>query len=284
MDESIYKSNFFIKAEKAEDDRFAPLPLALIQDEAFSDLSDSAKIVYAILKNRIFLSKKNGWKDEYGNAVIIFTQEEMSQVIHKQLSTVNRAYRELKSHHLISVRKRGRDKAAYIYLAQVSSAKKMMEIEKAKKEIFDKHCKNEMLDKHCKNEMLEDDNVAKMPRYIIDKKTEYNEETECSARTQEKKHPTLDEVVAYAKEKGASVEEAKRFFFYWDSLGWKRGKYGKRIQKWKSALAQWNLNKKRYGNEAKHESSSEGKYDGEFFKKLLERNRKVIMNEEEKDG
>lgn len=292
-DLELYKKDFFIKAENAEDDRFAPLPLLLVSDDAFSDVSDSAKIVYAVLKNRVFLSRKNSWQDEFGNAVIIFPQEEMAKITNKQVSTINRAYKELKDHFLIGVRKRGRGKAAFIYVANISKAKEMLSYVKNNMAFSlclndCKHSENAMLEdvKHGKNAMLCDDNIAKMQCYIIDKKTDNIKKPDnIEEITEQKKKscpPTLDEVLAYAKEKNADKAEAEKFFYYWDSLGWKRGKTGKKIEKWKSAFSQWMLNKVRYGRSerARTKERQAGSYDADFFNKLAEKNRKRILGDE----
>jgi len=43
---------------------FLQLPMALIKDDRFKGLSDSAKILYSLFLNRTSLSRKNGWIDE----------------------------------------------------------------------------------------------------------------------------------------------------------------------------------------------------------------------------
>ena len=51
--------------------------------------------------------------------------------------------------------------------------------------------------------------------------------------------PTFEEVTEHASQIGMSVSEAQKFWYYYDANGWKVGKSP--MQKWKSALAGWNL-------------------------------------------
>lgn len=52
--------------------------------------------------------------------------------------------------------------------------------------------------------------------------------------------PTLDEVKAEALHINLPAREAEKFFYYFESVGWKRGR-GK-MKCWKSAMQQWRLN------------------------------------------
>lgn len=58
-----------------------------------------------------------------------------------------------------------------------------------------------------------------------------------SSKKKPSRIPTLDEVKAYAIEKGSTELEAEKFFDYWESMGWMR--HGSPIVKWKPAFAQW---------------------------------------------
>lgn len=51
--------------------------------------------------------------------------------------------------------------------------------------------------------------------------------------------PTLEEILAVAKEIDLPEREAKKFFFFYDSKGWKVGK--ERMVSFKSALQGWKL-------------------------------------------
>ena len=69
----------YYTVEDVDNTRFYQMPKILFEDERFIDLSDSAKILYSILRDRTDLSKKNNWIDEQGRIYIIFTIKEIME-------------------------------------------------------------------------------------------------------------------------------------------------------------------------------------------------------------
>lgn len=57
--------------------------------------------------------------------------------------------------------------------------------------------------------------------------------------------PTLDELIAYIKEKGYEID-AEAFMSYYDANGWRVGR--NLMKSWKAACAYWNHNKKNEGS------------------------------------
>ena len=55
---------------ETEQDVFFRLPKQLIYDKIYCGLSSDAKILYAIMLDRMSLSLKNGWKDQQGRYYI----------------------------------------------------------------------------------------------------------------------------------------------------------------------------------------------------------------------
>lgn len=70
---------------------YLPYPAYLLQ----LDISHTAKTLYALLLNRVTLSQKNDWCDEYGRVFILFTLDAMSQEMHRSLTTIKKALSEL---------------------------------------------------------------------------------------------------------------------------------------------------------------------------------------------
>lgn len=283
--DSVYKSDLFIKAAESDDDRYAPLPLILIEDEAFADMNPTSLIVYAELKNRLFLSRMNDWKDEYGNAVIIFSQESMSEHIHKSVETVKRAYKELREHHLISIRRRGKNKPAYIYMTRPSMAKFLLKAESVKNDTLSRVVKNDTLDggESVKNDTSSSVEVSEMTPSLIERKQSNSSKQNIMEKTHTKNTPKLEEVIQYADEKGKSRDAAQEFFYYWDSMNWTR-KNGRKIQKWKSAFAQWMLNdKRRGGGWNRVQAKKPGEYDEDFFDNLLKQDEERVLGRGRKE-
>lgn len=61
----------------------------------------TAKLVYSLLLDRTSLSKKNGWVDEKGHIYIVFPVANIAQTIHKGMTVVKEALRELEKAGLI---------------------------------------------------------------------------------------------------------------------------------------------------------------------------------------
>ena len=74
------KFNYYYGKE-AETFSFFRIPKLLFTDETFRNLSSDAKVLYGILLDRMSLSMKNGWIDEENKVYIIFTIEEIAQIM-----------------------------------------------------------------------------------------------------------------------------------------------------------------------------------------------------------
>ena len=63
----------YFKGLEADRYSFYRVPKALVKADLFQKMSGDAKLLYAVLLDRMSLSIKNGWQDKYGNAYIICT-------------------------------------------------------------------------------------------------------------------------------------------------------------------------------------------------------------------
>lgn len=80
-------------------DRFSyyMLPKIIVKDERFKNLSSDAKILYSCLLERISLSFRNKWLDEGNRVYIIFTVEEIMEILGRSNKTAARILNELDS-------------------------------------------------------------------------------------------------------------------------------------------------------------------------------------------
>lgn len=60
---------------------FCRLPRQLITENTFKRLSTDAKLLYALMLERMGLSARNGWHDELGRIYIYFTVSEIRQTL-----------------------------------------------------------------------------------------------------------------------------------------------------------------------------------------------------------
>ena len=77
------------------------------------------------------------------------------------------------------------------------------------------------------------------------------------------KKPTVDEIAAYCKEKGYTIN-AQHFFNYYESNGWRVGKNP--MKSWQAALTSWNAREKSAGTAWSHGSSDS---DTSGYEKIL---------------
>ena len=94
---------------------FFQMPKFLFDDE-FKDLSNDARVLYCLLKDRHELSLNNNWYDENGDVFIIYTRKEMQDMLSLSENTIAKAMRNLKKFNLIQEEKQGLGKPNKIYL------------------------------------------------------------------------------------------------------------------------------------------------------------------------
>lgn len=63
----------YFKGLEADRYSFYRVPKALVKADPFQKMSGDAKLLYAVLLDRMSLSIRNGWQDRHGNAYIICT-------------------------------------------------------------------------------------------------------------------------------------------------------------------------------------------------------------------
>ena len=85
------------------------------------DLTQTAKVLYAVLLDRANLSRANGWTDEDGNIYIVFPLNKIADLVDKGPSTVKNALNELETAGLIERRHCGSRMPNRIYVKQPDS-------------------------------------------------------------------------------------------------------------------------------------------------------------------
>ncbi len=80
-------------------DRFSyyMLPKVIVTDKMFKNLSSDAKILYSCLLERTSLSFRNKWLDEENRVYIIFTVEEIMEILGRFNKTAVKILNELDS-------------------------------------------------------------------------------------------------------------------------------------------------------------------------------------------
>ncbi len=97
------------------------LPKYLVNGKEFKVLSSDAKILYSCLLERIGLSTKNNWVDENKRVYIIFTIDEIMEVLNKSNKTAGKILNELEKIGLIERKRQGLGKPNIIYVKDFMS-------------------------------------------------------------------------------------------------------------------------------------------------------------------
>ena len=102
---------------------YIPLPRFLLQDKHLRDISNDAKVLYALLLDRASVSRQNGYVEPDGTIRLYFTLEQAQKKLHRSRQCATRISRELEYSGLIIRRKQGLGKPAVITLNYPTDAK-----------------------------------------------------------------------------------------------------------------------------------------------------------------
>ena len=102
---------------------YVPLPRFLLQDETLCEISNDAKVLYALLLDRASISRKNSYVEPDGTIRLYFTVEQAQAKLHRSRQSATRIFRELEYSGLIVRRKQGLGKPALITVNYPADAK-----------------------------------------------------------------------------------------------------------------------------------------------------------------
>ena len=114
----------YFRGLEADRYNFYRVPKALIKVDLFEKMSGDAKLLYAVLLDRMNLSLKNGWQDENGNAYIICTIDEIMDSIRCARQKAVKLLDELEhEYQLIERRRQGFGKPNLLYVKDLYSGR-----------------------------------------------------------------------------------------------------------------------------------------------------------------
>lgn len=102
--------------KEADQYSFFKIPKILYTDNIFKTLSSDAKVLYAILLDRMSLSMKNGWLDEENKVFIIFTIDEIEETMNIGRNKAVNIMKKIQDFGLIEKKRRGLGKPNIIYV------------------------------------------------------------------------------------------------------------------------------------------------------------------------
>ena len=94
--EQMNKIQFdYFQGMEAEQYSFYRVPKILFTEEYFKTLTCEAKVLYGLMLDRMSLSVKNHWNDKEGKVYIIFTVEEIAELMNCGTQKAVRLIKEL---------------------------------------------------------------------------------------------------------------------------------------------------------------------------------------------
>ena len=127
---NVYKINDIINYE------FLKIPKSMFLNKDYRELSSDAKLTYALLYDRLSLSKLNNWINENCEVYLIYTREEIAEDLGLSYKKAISAFRELLSAGLIREQRCGRGMPNKIYIVKIDLS------ERRAKEYCEKEKKN----------------------------------------------------------------------------------------------------------------------------------------------
>jgi hypothetical protein len=112
------------KIDEIHKNTFYQLPKFIFEGE-FENLSNDARVLYSILRDRHELSIKNNWVNGGGEVYLMFSREEMCDILKLSKKTVIKAIGDLKNYNLVDEEQQGLGKLNKIYLLTPASLDSM---------------------------------------------------------------------------------------------------------------------------------------------------------------
>lgn len=97
-------------------EQFLRLPMALFANPKYNAMSLEAKLVYALLLDRLSLSQKNGWVNEENEVYLIYTREEIAKLLNITYKKAIGAFKELVDNKLLYEQRQGRGYANLLFV------------------------------------------------------------------------------------------------------------------------------------------------------------------------
>lgn len=118
MEESM--NNRFYKINEVTQHKYYQIPKELYTNPRYKTvINNDAKVLYALLLDRMELSRVNNWVDDDGTIFLIFKREDLADMLGICVTTVWRAIKQLKAVGLIAEKRQGLNLPNLIYVGKI---------------------------------------------------------------------------------------------------------------------------------------------------------------------
>ena len=125
----------YFYGDEAEQFTFYRIPKVLFTDPSYRRISSDAKILYGLMLDRMGLSVRNGWLDEYNRVFIFFTLEDALEYLCCGHTKAVSLFGELDKAGLIERKKQGQGKPTKIYVKNFVRNAEVLTSEKRKSKV-----------------------------------------------------------------------------------------------------------------------------------------------------
>lgn len=109
------------KLEEINDHKYYKIPKELCENPCYRyALTSDAKIIYALLLDRMELSRKNKWVNSQGEIFLLYAKENVAEILGIAESTVYRSFKLLEQCKLVKQVRLGQNKPNQIYIGKVN--------------------------------------------------------------------------------------------------------------------------------------------------------------------
>lgn len=114
MNNNLYKIN------EVTQHKYYQVPKELYINPRYKTvINNDAKMLYALLLDRMELSRTNGWVEDDGTIFLIFKREDLADMLGICVTTVWRAIKQLKEVGLIEEKRQGLNRPNLIYIGKI---------------------------------------------------------------------------------------------------------------------------------------------------------------------
>lgn len=99
--------------------RFYQLPKELFVNEKYKHLNSDAKLLYALLLDRKELSRKNNWVDEDNQVYLLYSRDNIAEMLGISRPTASKAFKQLVQADLIIEERQGLTKPNKIFVCRI---------------------------------------------------------------------------------------------------------------------------------------------------------------------
>lgn len=110
----------YLYGKQAEQFAYVNIPKALIHEEAFSDVSLEANMLYGLIMERMGMYRKNKWQDEQGRVYVLYPVKDNMEDMNRSEASVSKYLSELEDAKLLERVQSAPGRPCKLYLKKLS--------------------------------------------------------------------------------------------------------------------------------------------------------------------